>query len=381
MARSAPIGAAGLAAVLVGSILSPAVANGDDPGVVADYPLAGRASAEDVREYWTAERMTEATAASPQEQTDTTTYPNRVVGRLFWTLESTGQDGSCTASVINSAGDDVVLTASHCIYGYAPTDIGRPICCAFRTNVNFVPGYRNGEAPFGEFPATELRVATMDIGEQSERDHGVVLVAPSPQSVEDTVGAFGVSLSASGDQKWRVYGYPTNWEFDGESLFTCDARTAITQFNSIGIRCDMAPGGPFGYREALGASGGPWVIRGTNLVTANSAYSEPERAPGILFGSRLRDAAASFYGVDPDVCGKSAPLIVGTEGPDRLVGTRGRDVILGDRGDDVIVGKGGRDKLCGEEGKDTLKGGGGRDLCDGGRSSDSGRGCERKRKL
>jgi hypothetical protein len=389
------VGIAAAAAGALALVLAPAEAAAESR-VVSEPSLAGPKSAQDVRRFWTPERMRraaprelprtrgdgveatagpsaapEAGAAAAVEQPNTTVYPNRVVGRIFFTIP--GQPGffSCTGAVINTDTGSLVLTAAHCVFENG----------TFFENVTFVPGYRDGQRPFGEFPAAELAVPTV-VGASPELpfafDHGSMLVASDPtgRSVEKVVGAFGISLFGDPDRSWRAYGYPAEAPFDGTGLFTCDSPTTAFDLGlnppPVGIACDMTQG----------ASGGPWVIQGTDLVGSNSSFIASS-APDTLFGPQLTGGAAELlHGAHPVRCGRRFATIVGTEGPDRLVGSKRKDVILGDLGDDVIVGKGGRDKLCGEEGRDRIKGGKARDLCDGGPGKDRGRGdCEKRKRL
>ena len=389
-------GLAGIAVTAAGVLLLavPATAPADAPSPLTARPLAGPQSADEVRQFWTRERMRRATAreapgvsgaaveatesasspptarAAAVEQPNTTAHPNRIVGRLFFTIP--GQPGlfSCTAAVVNTDTDSFVFTAAHCVF---ERGIG------FFENLNFVPGYRNQQRPFGEFPATELAVPSfVQTGALEPFDHGSLLVAPSAggRAVEDVVGAFGISLFGAPNRSWRAYGYPADDPFDGEGLFTCDSPTIAfdLDFNPppIGIDCDMTGG----------ASGGPWVIQGTNLVGSNSSFIF-EDVPNTLFGPQLRQGAAQLLDpAHPVRCRGKLVTILGTEGPDRLVGSKAKDVILGDQGDDVIVGKGGKDRLCGEEGADKVNGGKGRDVCDGGPGKDrGGGGCEKRKRL
>jgi V8-like Glu-specific endopeptidase len=377
--------------VFVLALLASSAAAAD--AVITERPLAGAQSADDVRRFWTPERMRRAAArpapdasaagvepatdgsaparaqASAVERPDTTSYPNRVVGRMFFVVPGEGLS-SCTGAVVNTDTDEFVFTASHCVF---ERGIG------FFENVTFVPGYRQGQRPFGEFPATELAVPSfVAAGAQLPFDHGSLQVAPTGggQSVEDVVGSFGISLFGDPDQSWRVYGYPAGGAFDGQRLFTCDSPTTAfdIQFDlpPIGIDCDMT----------RGASGGPWLIQGTTLVGSNSSFIV-EQIPDTLFGPQLRQGAAQLFDpAHPVECSGKPPTIVGTEESDRLVGSKAKDVILGDLGDDVIVGKGGKDKLCGEEGSDKVKGGKAKDFCDGGPGNDrGGGGCEKRKRL
>jgi hypothetical protein len=374
-------------AVVAGLLAVPAFAGAADSAPLTDRPLAGPSSVGDVREYWTRERMREAapldlglhngargadkpraTSSDAIEQPETNAYPNRVIGKIFATWPGVG-DITCSGSVINTETDSFVITASHCLFEDG----------VFFTNVTFVPGYRQGTRPFGEFPGVQLSVPRLvALGSQLPNDHGSIIVAPSAggQSVEDAVGSFGISLFGSPNQSWRAYGYPADPPFDGERLFTCDSPTTILDATiepaGIGIDCEMT----------AGASGGPWVIAGTTLVASNISYTIPDELPGVLFGPQFADSAAALFdSAHPVRCGRKLASIVGTEESDRLVATSGPDVILGDRGNDTIVGKGGRDKLCGEEGRDKLKGGGGKDLCDGGPSRDRAGRCEKEKRV
>ena len=383
------IGAAGVA--LVAALVAlPVLASADDPRVQVNRPLAGAKSVQDVRQFWTPRRMRNATpreipvardagavqdagaAGAPQAeaaavpQPDNTAYPNRVVGKVFYTQPGQG-NFVCSGAVINTDTDAFVFTAGHCVQ-----DGG-----VFATNWLFVPGYKNGAAPFGEFVATQLTLPSFPPSFSLNFDHGAAIVAPSASgvSVEDAVGAFGIALFEKLRQNWRAYGYPALAPFNGEGLFTCDSPTvAVIEDDPppIGISCDMTGG----------ASGGPWVIRGT-LVASNSSFGIPDAFPGILFGPHFNVGAADLFDrASPGArCGKKQASIVGTEGPDRLVGTNAKDVILGDEGDDVIIGKGGKDRLCGEEGSDKLKGGKKKDFCDGGSSKDRASKCEKNKRL
>ena len=385
------IGAAGAGLIAV-LLALPSAAVADDGRVEVHKPLAGPKTAQDVREFWTPARMRKATpaeieverdpgevkrasaaggpaaAAAAVPQPDNVAYPNRVVGKVFYTQPGVG-DFVCSASVINTDTAAFAFTAGHCVQD---PDTGAPA-----ENWMFVPGYKNGAAPFGEFVARELWRPSFPPGFSINFDHGAAILGPSAsgQSVEDAVGALGIALFERPAQNWRAYGYPAEAPFDGEGLFSCDSRTVALDVElnppPIGINCDMT----------AGSSGGPWLIRG-NLVASNSSFVAPDELPGVLFGPQFnQDAADLFDRAHPGAaCGGKQPFIVGTEGPDRLVGTKLRDVIIGDAGNDVIIGKGGKDRLCGEEGKDTLKGGKKKDLCDGGPGRDKARKCEKKKK-
>ena len=116
-----------------------------------------------ITSYWTARRMRRArplelaldhsprggraSSAAPArpalhqsfnrfELTDTTSFPNRTHGQVFFTLPDE-RDFTCSGTVVTANSHSVVLTAGHCIHeGGAGS--------GFATNWIFVPGYRDG---------------------------------------------------------------------------------------------------------------------------------------------------------------------------------------------------------------------------------------------
>jgi V8-like Glu-specific endopeptidase len=61
------------------------------------------------------------------------------VGALF--LHDASGNHFCTASVVASPGRDLLVTAAHCING-GPHG-------GARSDIVFIPGYRDGHAPYG----------------------------------------------------------------------------------------------------------------------------------------------------------------------------------------------------------------------------------------
>ncbi|MEV7077961.1 hypothetical protein AB0N88_05375 [Streptomyces sp. NPDC093516] len=67
------------------------------------------------------------------------------MGKLFFTDH--GEDASCTATVVTGANSSTVVTAGHCVN--SSDLLGEDN--QWTTNVMFVPGYRDGSAPYGKF--------------------------------------------------------------------------------------------------------------------------------------------------------------------------------------------------------------------------------------
>jgi hypothetical protein len=395
-------------------------------GAAADDEVVTRSVAEPataIRDYWTAERMRFAVPAGPLQvrrgsvarrptrvaravspraatdvSADSAAFPRRAHGRVFLTLG--GTDYFCSATVVESAAHTVVWTAGHCLNG---SDIG----LGFAANWMFVPGYRDGQAPYGIWIATELLTTDGWREDANLRlDLGAALLTRDAQGrgIEDVVGAREIAFDEPRNQVFEAYGYPvvdpnTSFfapNFNGERLFRCiSPRTATDRPPGSGpetleIACDMT----------AGASGGGWVIddRFVNSVTSYGYEFEPSR----LYGPYLGPAAKRLYrqaSGAPLLCGGRAVTNLGGPGPDSFVGGSGReafrleraadqarghdgrDVACGGGGHDGLRGGGGGDRLRGQAGHDLLVGGPGRDVCDGGPGRDAARGCEVRRRI
>src|SRR5215471_2528325 len=80
---------------------------------------------------------------------------------------------------------------------------------------------------------------------------------------------------------------------------------------------------------------------------------------------------AQLPGEHPLTCKAGAdPVVIGTDGPDRLLGTGHPDFISGRLGNDVLRGRGGDDAVFGDGGRDRLWAGNGADRLYGGAGDD-----------
>ncbi len=97
------------------------------------------------------------------------------------------------------------------------------------TNFLFVPGYKNGTAPFGEWPAVKL--ASPDgwrASSNSSYDFSAAQVATngSGASLNDVVGGRGIAFNQARKQNYSSFGYPAQQpplEFDGRREFRCNS--------------------------------------------------------------------------------------------------------------------------------------------------------------
>jgi hypothetical protein len=243
----------------------PGVASAAPDVVVHDLDTGGVAA------YWTPERI----AAMPTGPSTPGAPPvdgpeSRTIGRLFF-VDRDGEDSSCTATLVASANRSTAVTGGHCVHtanliGQAPR---------WHSKLFFVPGFRDGARPFGEFVVRRAVVSRTWItdDQQSEHDQAFV-VLDRPSGVSEDI-AFG----RPGDRPAHEYGYPRaagqpghqgRPEFTGRRLAQCWGTPArspghpeLPAENIWGVPCDMGGGSSGGPRISGGA------VVGVNIQSFN----------------------------------------------------------------------------------------------------------------
>jgi hypothetical protein len=242
-------------------------------------------------------QVVKPTAAKPGGGVSVQSFPNgggawtgggavtKTVGRVFFTFQ--GRRASCSGDAVTSGNKSVVLTAGHCV----------KLEGAFHTDWVFVPGYNNGNAPFGTWAARQTMstpqwVASEDIN----FDVGAAVVNPlNGQRLTDVVGSQGVAFNQARGQRMYAFGYPAAAPYDGTKLIYCSG-TVINDFlasSDIGMTCNMTGG----------ASGGPWFLNfneGTATGVQNSINSFRYIIGGVLdlgfmFGPYFGADAQNLY--------------------------------------------------------------------------------------
>ena len=177
-----------------------------------------------------------------------TGYPHATVGKVFFTKPGIG-NFVCSAS---SVGGDAVITVAHCIHDSATT--------TFWTNWVFIPAYKNGVAPFGQWSANILYYLSAyrngGSGDSRYDIGGAVLNRNSGLKISQKVGFLGFAWNqstSSTSAHWAVIGYPQAAPFNGNNQYICQASYAYNAGGSapspIAVGCD----------QTGGTSGGPWV--------------------------------------------------------------------------------------------------------------------------
>jgi V8-like Glu-specific endopeptidase len=248
----------------------------------ASSPTAARSASRTVAEFGGGQG-----APIPYTRTeiaDPSPFPYRTQGRLF----GVGGDGfpySCSATAVSSQNRSLVWTAGHCVYLQEAGGLSQ--------SISFVPGYLNGNSPYGEWPALEAELPTAWVqGQNPSFDMAAVVVAEDQNGMrlEDLVGGRGIAWNVARDLQFDAFGYPADPPFDGERLIVCDSQYGLEDPFAItnpprttAIGCDMN----------AGSSGGGWIIRDQYLNGVNS-YGFDE-VPEVMFGPYFGDITPVLF--------------------------------------------------------------------------------------
>ena len=245
-----------------------------------------------VTKYWTAERMRNATpldvvdgvAGAKQKRARHTRSPATSRRR---TTPPTGRSSSPTAPPTTSAPAPRSPAATRASSGPRATASTRARA-RFYTNWAFVPGYKDGAAPYGTWTARQLltTAAWGQAGDFSYDLGAAVVNANGGATLTDTVGSRGAGFNQAAEQHYLSHGYPAAPPFSGGRMFICESDLGIRDTSAdpatMGIGCDMTGG----------SSGGGWVV-GNSVLSVNSyGYSNQ---PNVMYGPYQGTVAQQLY--------------------------------------------------------------------------------------
>lgn len=276
--------AAALVLGLTGSLMATAPGAGADPEDPSDQTggLISRVVTTplgDVTAYWTKQRRASAvpmdavvrggadptaSRAAGRRGSDAVAANAKVpvprsMGKLFFS--DTDADYVCSAAVVKAKGRDQVLTAGHCVHT-GPSASGSPLPILgglfftphFFENFYFVPRYRDGKQPFGGWVGRQVHVSTAWTEDEDFRhDQAILEMAPSEggERIGDVVGMNRIAIGLGRKQAGvRVWGWPAERPYDGETAWRCDGRTRPISGGDAVLPCSLNGG----------ASGGPWLV-------------------------------------------------------------------------------------------------------------------------
>ena len=202
------------------------------------------------------------------------------VGALF--EHDASGDHFCTASVVASPGRDLLITAAHCIDGGKGG--------SYRQDIVFIPGYQDGQAPYGIWEPAQLVVAPQWMSASDPGfDVGFVVLKPDDgKNIEDVLGANQLGIDPGYRNLVRVTGYPDS----AAAPITCINWTSEQSPSQLRFDCG-------GFTD--GTSGSPWVThfdpqtRTGTIVGVIGGYQEGGSTAAISYSSYLGEQVQQLY--------------------------------------------------------------------------------------
>ena len=177
----------------------------------------------------------------------------------------------CTASVVNSPSGDVIATAAHCLSGNAK-------------DLEFVPMYHDGQAPYGEWNVTGAYVSRQWLAHQDpQADFAFLTVGPrdiggTERTLESVLGGDPLVTGTQPPQWTVVVGYPGG--LGGQPVICLNQTAARHSYPSF--RCG-------GYVD--GTSGGPWLADYSSQTGRGDLYG--------VTGGRHRGGCVNWVSYSP----------------------------------------------------------------------------------
>lgn len=268
----------------------PGIAPDLSNGTISSVPLAGASRSGDRRDG-AAEKSGQPRHQSsrPLATTAGSRWPiggavAKTTGRVFLTLA--GADFVCSASTVNSANRDLLVTAGHCVKD------GKG---EWAENWTFVPGYGSGSRkPYGQWTARRMFVAGpwSRAGDDSYDVGMVALNSLGGRHIADVVGTQRIAFNGARGGHAYGFGYPADPPYDGEHLVYCAGRLRDDPYGDTrdqGLGCGMT----------AGSSGGPWLSafdaatgKGTITSLSSFKYSNDQRT---MYGPFFGDTAKKLF--------------------------------------------------------------------------------------
>lgn len=189
----------------------------------------------------------------------------------------------CTASVVASPGKDLLITAAHCINGGKGDG-------TYRQDIVFIPGYRDGNAPYGVWTPARMVVAPQWVS-TSDPDLDVGFVALKPlggKNIQEVLGANQLGF----DYRYRYFVRVTGYPASADAPITCRNWSSKQSATQLRFECRGFTGG---------TSGSPWVnhfnprTRTGTIVGVIGGYEEGGNTSAISYSSYLGAAVHRLY--------------------------------------------------------------------------------------
>ena len=209
--------------------------------------------------------------------TDSSTYPNNVVGWL-WAQDQKGNWSTCSATLI---GPKTVITAAHCVYDHATG--------GWVQALTFLPGMTDAEnAPFGQFDWANINILKGFIDNYDGTNYGSVMPwdlaeIELAEEAGNQLGWMGFRVDDGTDFKAEVIGYPGDKPDGTQWDAKCDVPAANFGDQIFWHSCDTFSGSS-GSAMFEDAGKGDLYIRGINVAEDDK----------VNYGVRLIDSYYQF---------------------------------------------------------------------------------------
>lgn len=281
--------------------------DGKTSPVILGVPAALDANSGDVvsQEFGITNHPFSTTRADLNGQQNNTIYPYRASGKLFFNIGTSTY--ICSASLIKPG---IVVTAAHCVANFGKSQ--------YYSNWQFVPGYRNGVAPYGTWSVSQARVLTAYYD-------GTDPCAASGIVCQDDVAVLALKaqngVNVGTNTGWYAYG----WNGAG---FTGSGLAQITQIgypacldnagfmernDSFGFKSvELSNNTIIGSLMCGGSSGGPWLVnfgrRPALTGTTAGTAADPNTVVGVTSWG-YAGTSAKEQGASPFLSGNIATLV------------------------------------------------------------------------
>ena len=210
------------------------------------------------------------------------------IGAIFSTEDGSisGEGHYCTGSVVNSPEGDIIVTAAHCVYDSS----------GVYTDIAFVPGYHDGQDPYGVWIPSAVVVAPQ-WASNSDPNYDVAFVVVheegSSTKIQDVVGGDDLGLDPGYTGLTQVIGYPESTEEPVNCTnYTAEFSDPSLTTPQLQFDCANYPGG---------TSGGPFlqsVDSNTNLGTVVGViggYEAGGDSPNVSYSVYFTDWTGSLF--------------------------------------------------------------------------------------
>jgi len=259
------------------------------PAAVEGAQASASASSSAAAGYWTEKRLLAAQEFHPEDWTEPeegstpSAKQNAKTLRIGALFDSDSSGGHfCTASVVNSPGHNVIVTAAHCLNsGNGGAD---------KQNVVFIPAYSDGQEPYGVWTPQKYFMDSRWVGHHDDNlDVAFLTLKPyEGKNIQDVLGGNTMAFSSGYQHKVRVTGYPAS----NDAPVTCDNNTTEQPAGFLRFPCADFYGG---------TSGSPWLTnynaetRTGTIVGVLGGYEEGGSTADVSYSDNLGDDIEKLY--------------------------------------------------------------------------------------